>query len=188
MKPNIGQGDKGKTRLLGGGSECNKDDPQVEAYGTIDELNSVVGIVRAHIAAQEIDEILARVQEDLFCIEAHTSAGRGYEEYPKLPAFGEERVKFLEECILEWEKEVPPLQNFILPGGTPSAAFCDLARTVSRRAERRMSTWLRTTKETPARKAGYAYINRLSDFFFALERKLNHDAGEKENPWIVKSK
>lgn len=186
MKPNIGQGDKGKTRLLGGGQECNKDDPQVEAYGTIDELNSVVGVIRAQEVPKEIDDVLAQVQDDLFCIEAHVSAGPGYEEYPKLPAFGDERVKFLEERIVEWEKGVPPLQNFILPGGMPAAAFCDLARTVSRRAERRMATWLGTAAETPTRNAGLAYLNRLSDFFFALERFLNHQAGTNECMWKAK--
>lgn len=183
MKPNIGQGDDAKTHLLGAGEKCNKDDPQVEAYGTLDELNSVVGIVRSFDVPQEIADVLMRVQEDLFCAQAHVSAGKGYEEYPKLPVFNETRIQFLENHITQWEKDLPPLTNFILPGGEKSAAFCDLARTVARRAERRLATWQRHAQKTSARQYLYQYTNRLSDFFFTLERYLNIHADEQERPW-----
>ncbi len=193
MKPNIGQGDDGKTYLLGAKERCYKDDPQVEAYGTLDELNSIVGIIRACLPdtqaqnlSQDVVDILVRVQEDLFCAEAHVSAGQGYEHYLKQLPFDETRVQFLEQCIQQWEKDLPTLANFILPGGTQSAAFCDLARTVSRRAERRLTAFQRNAAQTPDQHFAYQYVNRLADFFFTLERYLNAQAHEAEKPWKTK--
>lgn len=190
MKPNIGQGDDGKTHLLGAKDTCSKDDPQVEAYGTLDELNSIVGIICAclsdrqrHDIPQEIADVLTRVQEDLFCAEAHVSASRKYETHPKLPLFDETRIQFLENHINKWEKNLPVLTHFILPGGIQAAAFCDLARTVARRAERRIATFQRHATKTPARHFIYQYVNRLSDFFFTLERYLNAQANEGEKLW-----
>ncbi len=186
MKPNIGQGDDGKTRLLGAKEKCNKDDPQVEAYGTLDELNSIVGIIRAQEIPQEVAEALMRVQEDLFCAEAHAAASREFDLHSKLPQFDETRIQFLENHIRKWENRLPPLSHFILPGGIEAAAFCDLARTMARRAERRLAAWQRNAAQTPARHFVYQYVNRLSDFFFTLERYLNFQANKTEKLWKMK--
>ena len=192
MKPNIGQGDHGKTHLLGGKNESDKvpkDSGQVEAYGVLDELNSLVGYIRAHALSPEIDEALGRVQRDLFCAEAHISAaGTKYENNPALPDFGEEHVLFLESKIQEWEEKLPQLKNFILPGGTKEASLCDMARTLSRRAERRIVSWRKGTETNEASGNVQKYVNRLSDFFFALERLLNMRAGKEPTLWSGREK
>ncbi|MBI2463036.1 MAG: cob(I)yrinic acid a,c-diamide adenosyltransferase [Candidatus Spechtbacteria bacterium] len=188
MKPNIGQGDTGKTSLLGGKEKCNKDIPQVEAYGTIDELNSLVGFIRSHELSKKIDRALARVQDDLFRAESHVSTAPGFENFPHLSVFDKKRVAYLEEQIQKWEKSFAAPEHFVLPGGTREAALCDMARTLSRRAERRLVTWMRDVPETPARHEIYRYINRLSDFFFTLELYLNHEAGKSQPTWVGREK
>lgn len=188
MKPNIGQGDRGKTHLLGGKNENDKvfkDSPEVEAYGVLDELNSLVGYIRAHALSSEIDETLAVVQSDLFRAEAHISAaGTKYEDNPALPEFGEGHILFLESKIQVWEEKLPQLHNFILPGGTIEASLCDMARTLSRRAERRIVSWRKGAKTNGTCGNVQKYVNRLSDFFFVLARLLNTRAGKEPKLWI----
>lgn len=194
MKPNIGQGDTGKTHLLGGKSEedkVSKDHPQVESYGTLDELNSLTGYLRTYVLPAGIDEMLADVQDHIFRAEAHISAsGTRYENHASLPHLGEDCVKFLEKKIGEWEKELPEQTSFSLPGGTREAAVADMCRTLARRAERRIVSWRKNIKadETGGHPSAtfdvaQAYVNRLSDFFFALERLLNKRAGKEQTRW-----
>lgn len=190
MKPNIGQGDTGKTHLLGGKETHDKDSAQIEAYGTLDELNSLVGYIRSQELPEEIDKILERVQDDVFRAEAHVSASHGWEKFPHLPRFGKNRVRYLEERLQYIEKKLPALANFVLPGGTPQAALCDMARTLARRCERRLVTFMRGAKQTSSRRntLALAYVNRLSDLFFAMERWLNMRAGKEQPTWVGKEK
>jgi len=188
-KPNIGQGDSGKTSLLGGGDKVPKDSPQVEAYGSLDELVSFIGYIRACLTAgdmrdnkqKQLGELLEKIQDHLFRIESHVSASPEWENNPTLPHIGEEHIKFLEEEIETYEKSVPELKNFILPGRTQVAALLHMARTQSRLVERRLITFNREKKLHPQ---AIPYLNRLSDVFFALARWANHEAGTKDTQWV----
>lgn len=185
MKPNIGQGDKGKTSLLGGKTKVWKDSPQVEAYGALDELVSLIGFIRAKNKEERINDALIKIQDHLFRIESHVSASPKWKNNPALPYIGEEHIKFLEELIGEYEKDLPELKNFILPGGNEIAALLHIARTESRRVERRLVTLSRYKK---IHSFAIPYVNRLSDVFFAMTRWTNNDSGIKELDWIGRGK
>jgi len=197
MKPNIGQGDTGKTAVFGGGAKVPKDSAQVEAYGSLDELNSWIGYLRSTTSFPELSPFLQQIQEDLFVAGAVVAAAR---DVPGYPALATEEVDFIEQAIQRYEAAVPALRNFILPGGDPEAALFDLARTACRRAERRIVTFLRGRERSRSRvpspesrgedpllrkqRAVLAYVNRLSDLLFALERWVNHRKGVPEFEWI----
>ena len=193
MKPNIGQGDAGKTHLPGGKNEADKvwkDSAQVEAYGMLDELNSFVGLLGAQkTMPQNVQSVLEEIQDYLFRAEFHISAQGTPYENSEVPVLREEAVRNLEESLEELEKKLPTLTHFILPGGTIEAALADVARTVSRRAERRIITWLRDVKNpTSSQKVVLAYVNRLSDYFMALSRHLNQQAGKEPLAWKGREK
>ena len=185
MKPNIGQGDNGKTSLLGGKDKVPKDSAQVEAYGSLDELVSLIGFLRASNDDAKIDALLAKLQDHLFRIESHVSTSLEWENHPALPYVGREHIEFLEDQIRKYEKGMPELKNFILPGGTPVAALFHMARAQSRLAERRLATLARAKKLHPF---AIPYINRLSDVFFALARWINWKAGRKDEVWVGREK
>jgi cob(I)alamin adenosyltransferase len=158
-------GDDGSTGL-GDGTRVAKDDPRVEAYGTVDELNSVVGLLRAEPLAADLDACLGRIQHELLdlggelCIPGHRSISA-------------EQVTRLETELDGFNAALPPLKEFILPGGSRAAAACHLARTVCRRAERRVWTLQR---QTPLNSEALRYLNRLSDLLFVLARVIaRHD-------------
>jgi cob(I)alamin adenosyltransferase len=173
-------GDDGETGLSDG-SRVRKDDARVAAYGEVDELNAVLGQVRAQAGPGELDRLVADVQRDLFAIGAQladpgaTVAGRK----PKA-AVTAEQVQRLERAIDARERELPPLRAFVLPGGSPLGALLHVARTVCRRAERGVVALAAAHAVEPVL---VAYLNRLSDLLFVLARHENHVRGVAEDTW-----
>ncbi len=161
-------GDKGTT-ALGDGKRLEKDAPRLEAIGEVDELNSVLGMLLAHPLAAPVRETLTAVQNDLFDIGGELSV-------PGRDVVTDHYVQRLEQAIDRFNAELPPLENFILPGGGHAASACHLARAVCRRAERRLVTLAR---QEPLPAPLIAYINRLSDLLFVIARLLGRaDQGE----------
>lgn len=168
----ITRGGDGGSTSLGDGSRVPKDDLRVDAYGTVDEANATIGLLRLHTGADaEADAMMARVQNDLFDVGADLC----------VPGAAGERLRLTDAPSLRLEAEVaamnaalPPLTSFILPGGTPAAAHAHLARTVTRRAERLVVHLAREQEVNPA---VVRFLNRLSDHLFVLGRRLNagHD-------------
>ncbi len=176
-------GDKGTTGL-GTGERVAKDNARIAAYGTVDEVNAVIGIVRLHLTSRDgdIDQMLNRIQNDLFDLGADLCVpDRGETlNYEPLRVV-EEQVKRLEGEIDLLNSELDPLRSFILPGGTPAAAYLHLARTVCRRAERLMVT-LNARDDEHVSEAALTYINRLSDLLFVMGRYVN-EKGKKDILW-----
>lgn len=177
MKPNIGQGDSGETWLLGG-RRVRKDDCQVDAYGDVDELNSNIGLIRSLNNYPEIDSLLERIQQDLFVLGSQLSSAIDSSNMPKLT---QENVKFMEENIEKFEKNLPELKHFILPGVGQVAALFHVARTICRRAERRI---VELMEKKQFDELCIAYTNRLSDLLFTLSRYVNMKEDKKEKEWI----
>ena len=180
MKIYTKTGDRGETGLIGG-TRVLKSALRVEAYGEVDELNAVLGYVRAKVADRTINEGLLGIQRDLFAIGAQLADPRGQvEKKAEKAAVSEARVKALEALIDKYDAMLPPLRSFILPGGAEPGAILHLARAVCRRAERRM---VALAQETPVPAALLVYINRLSDLLFILARAINRESGVEEIPW-----
>jgi cob(I)alamin adenosyltransferase len=173
-------GDDGTTGLVGG-NRVKKYDPRLEGYGTVDELNSCIGIIRSYDIPEEIKNLLIQIQNKLFNIGSRLASDEKGEAYTANLSIKDEDIKVLEKAIDEFEAGLPELTNFILPGGELSVAQCHMARTICRRAERRIVEF---SEETPIQPEIIKYINRLSDFFFVLARKLNDLRGIKESPWV----
>lgn len=184
MKIYTRTGDDGMTGLFGG-QRVGKDSLRVEAYGEVDETNAVLGVVRAALAATDpLHERLDTVQSELFIVGADLATpiveGKAASSYvPRLQAAQWQR---LETWIDESESELEPLKTFILPGGTPAAAALHLARTVCRRAERRVVTLAHAEAISPD--IGI-YLNRLSDLLFTWARLVNARVGVKDMPWVA---
>jgi cob(I)alamin adenosyltransferase len=171
-------GDEGLTGLLGN-RRVPKDDARIEAYGTIDELNAVLGTARAQ-GLGEADALVGRLQDELFAV--GSALADPNPEGPFHAAIHEAHVARLEAAIDALEAELPPLTRFILPGGTAAAATLHLARTVCRRAERQAVRLGHTPGEHVPRTL-IVYLNRLSDLLFVLARAINHRAGVADVPW-----
>jgi cob(I)alamin adenosyltransferase len=170
-------GDKGETSLTDG-SRVKKHDPRVEAYGTVDEANAAIGLARLH-ADGAADEILARIQNDLFDLGADLATpetGRKAEGALRIVAT---QVDRLEHEIDAMNAELKPLDSFVLPGGSPAAAYLHLARTVVRRAERLVAALAGTHGINPE---ALKYLNRLSDHLFVMSRHMN-DRGARDVLW-----
>ena len=181
MKIYTRTGDEGETGLFGGG-RVPKDHPRVAAYGDVDELNSVIGVVRATPPEDFFDPLLESVQRDLFALGGHL-ATPDPERVAKALAKAElsaERVSAFERIIDEAGGELPVLRAFVLPAGTPKAAVLHLARTVCRRAERSV---VHLSSESPLPPLFVVYLNRLSDLLFTLARLSNHRAGTPDATW-----
>ena len=178
MKLYTRKGDDGETSLVGG-SRVGKDDPRVEAYGGVDEANAAIGAVIAACGEEEMADTLQRIQSDLFVLGAELASHP--EKRPKL-TIGDGHVTQLERWIDEASEDVPPLRNFVLPGGSETAARLHLARTVCRRAERAA---VALARRQPVGTSAIAYLNRLSDLMFALARRANHLAGVAETLWVA---
>lgn len=176
-------GDDGTTALVSG-PRRHKHDLRVEAYGTIDETNSTIGVARLHtVATPDLDAMLLRIQNDLFDLGADLAAPETGEALPYEPLrVIEEQVVRLEHEIDQLNAGLDPLKSFILPGGTPAAAHLHLARTVARRAERIMVELSRCEGETVGAPA-LKYINRLSDFLFVAARFANA-GGRNDILWV----
>jgi len=168
-------GDSGETSLFGG-ARVRKDDSRIEAYGTVDELNSFIGVARAVWPSSSFDPQLHVIQSDLFDIGA-LLASPGTSRFAGPDAA---RVAALEEAIDAMESELAPLTSFILPGGSLVAAHLHVARTVCRRAERLVVALSGTDDAT---KTSITYLNRLSDFLFVAARFANHVHGVADVPW-----
>ena len=165
-------GDSGQTGL-GDGSRVAKTDARVIAFGTVDELNAVLGICRLH-AAGELDEGLARIQNDLFDVGADLCTPE-VEDPPYEPLrVVEAQVEWLEQAIDTVNANLEPLRSFVLPAGSPAAAHLHHARTVARRAERDIAE---LAVQTPINAVVPQYMNRLSDYLFVLARDANREAG-----------
>lgn len=177
MKIYTRTGDSGETSLLGG-TRVGKNDPRIEAYGTIDELSSFLGVARAAWSASPIDGELAQIQNDLFDVGARLSAV----DASRFGGVDASRIGELEAAIDAMERDLKPLTNFILPGGSAAAAHLHVARTVCRRAER-LVVALGTDQETTIR-----YLNRLSDYLFVAARFANAKQGVDDVPWITRKR
>ena len=178
MKIYTRTGDAGDTSLFGG-ARVSKKDPRVDAYGEVDELNAWLGLVRASRVDPAIDQELAELQRDLFALGAELAdpAGKLAPRVTKA-IIADEHVSRLESLIDRLEAELPPLRRFILAGGTPAGAALHVARTVCRRAERRI-----VALEPPVDPVLLRYVNRLSDLLFVLARVVNHRGGVPETEW-----
>lgn len=174
-------GDAGTTGLFGGG-RVEKDDPRVEAYGDIDELNAVLGLARAVEMMPRIDEVLVPIQRDLFSLGAllATPDREKMKQQLEKARIDEARITELERHIDDGEQELEPLTAFILPGGTPKSAALHVARTVCRRAER-LSVVL--SESEPVDAVAIAYLNRLSDALFVWSRWVSAKLGRGEILW-----
>lgn len=181
MKIYTKTGDKGTTALFGG-TRVSKHNLRIEAYGTVDELNAVLGLLADQEAnARRVDE-LRGIQSYLFTIGSHLAAAPG-KKLDYLPALSASAVSDLEKSIDQMDSELEPLKYFILPGGHQAVSFSHLARTVCRRAERRC-TALHDLE--PIDEHIIIYLNRLSDYLFTLGRMLARELDVKEIPWNAK--
>jgi cob(I)alamin adenosyltransferase len=171
-------GDRGETALVGG-KRVAKSDPRVDAYGEVDELNATLGLARAQGLDADLDEVLARLQTDLFAIGARLAdPGDRLGDRVAKAAVTPADVERLESWIDRFETELPPLVRFILPSGSTTGALLHLARTVCRRAERRI-----VGLESGVAPDVLAYVNRVSDLLFVMARVANKRAGRAETEW-----
>lgn len=182
MKIYTKTGDKGDTALFSGG-RVPKHHLRVESYGTIDELNSILGVVRATQPSPQTDSWLVEIQNQLFHLGADLATPMDAKA-DWITRLKPEQVEWLETTIDTMTEQLEPLSNFILPGGTMAAAQLHIARTVCRRAERLVSALQQDEDINPI---SLVYINRLSDWLFTLARYENKQAGESESKWVVRS-
>jgi cob(I)alamin adenosyltransferase len=180
MKIYTKSGDGGQTGLFGG-PRVWKDDPRIDAYGTVDELNAALGLVRCESLADEVETLLREIQSDLFDIGAELATP---DPGVKGVAFERpDRVESLELAIDRYDDLMPPLQNFILPAGTRAASTLHMARTICRRAERRLVSLIRNAENQKTSQIALEYLNRLGDLLFVLARHNNQTAGLPELAW-----
>ncbi len=173
-------GDEGETSLSTGERRV-KHDARISAYGTVDETNAVVGVARLHVSG-DMDEMLGRIQNDLFDLGADLATPEGNEPLPfEALRVTEAQVDRLEKEIDRLNAYLAPLDSFVLPGGTVGAAYLHMARTVARRAERLMVEVMRSGENVDA--PALKYINRLSDFLFVAARYVN-EKGERDVKWV----
>ncbi len=179
-------GDKGETGLVGG-KRVPKDSPRIEAYGTVDELNSIIGLARVFNeerlkegeAHRFLDQVLRDIQEELFNLGSELATPPD-SRHKGVITIGGEQVKRIEEIIDDCQKTLEPLKSFILPGGGRIGGYLHQCRTVCRRAEREV---LRLSRLEETSEWGIKYINRLSDLFFVLSRWVGKHLGEQEYLW-----
>lgn len=178
MKIYTKTGDKGTTALFGG-KRVSKADLRIDAYGTVDELNSWIGVLRdQHVNQHRLPE-LVEIQDRLFTLGSMLAVEPGNTKV-KVPKLLDEDVTFLEKKIDEMETHLEPMKNFVLPGGHPSVSFGHVARTVCRRAERLV---IAVDNTEPVGHVVIQYLNRLSDYLFVLCRKMTAELKAPETPW-----
>lgn len=183
MKIYTKTGDEGHTGLFAG-PRVTKDDPRIEAYGTVDELNAVIGLARSEELPVEIDTLLATIQNALFAVGAELATIDPLAHGTHM--IGESDIGFLEAAIDKLDSELPQLKNFILPAGSRATTSLHLARGVCRRAERRVVT-LGSMPDQAISSDLVIYLNRLGDLLFVVSRSVAAAAGEKDVPWIKPS-
>ena len=175
-------GDDGTTGLFGG-ARLPKDHIRIEAYGTVDELNSFIGWLMSTFQDEETIHLLQTIQSRLFTVGSNLASDPGKNMIT--PDLLPEDIQLIEQAIDRMQDTLPPLKHFIMPGGSPSVSAAHLARTVCRRAERRCVALSQTSEVDPAI---ILYLNRLSDFFFVLARWLGAREGVEEIKWIPRIK
>lgn len=173
------KGDDGTT-ALGTARRVPKDSPRVEAYGTVDELNAAIGLALAANLDAKLESALQRIQNELFHLGSDLSFPEGEKENLEVPRLEPRHVEALEALIDDLNQAVGPLENFILPGGSPGAAGLQAARTVCRRAERRLVSLAKAEAVNPV---NLHYLNRLSDALFIMARYENRQKGVQEPLW-----
>ena len=181
MKIYTKKGDQGKTGLIGG-TRVSKDDMKIEAYGTVDELNAHIGFLRDSVENKNYSEQLIEIQDRLFTAGSILAVGDSGTKM-KLPSLHEEDITTLEKWIDNMDTNLPEMKSFVLPGGHPTVSICHIARTVSRRAERRVVTLAHHVSIDPLL---LRYFNRLSDYLFTLGRALTLELNIHETPWNPK--
>jgi cob(I)alamin adenosyltransferase len=174
MKIYTKKGDKGQTGLIGG-SRVSKNDLRINAYGTVDELNAHVGLLRDLVEGDELQLNLLEIQDRLFTAGSLLAVGEKGTKM-KLPELHEENIQRLESWIDAMDKTLPEMKTFVLPGGHITVSTCHVARTVCRRAERLI---VELSDQVEVAAVVVAYFNRLSDYLFTLSRKLSMDLGAK---------
>ncbi|HKK75880.1 MAG TPA: cob(I)yrinic acid a,c-diamide adenosyltransferase [Saprospiraceae bacterium] len=182
MKIYTKTGDKGETSIFGG-KRLLKDDIRIEAYGTVDELNSYLGLIRDHISEEYTRELLKQIQDRLFTIGSNLASDP--EKELTTPDIFPEDIERLEQKMDEMNESLAPLKHFILPGGHPLVSYCHIARCVCRRAERRVVS---LSQQEQVEAIVVRYLNRLSDYLFVLARKLSKDLEVAEVAWRPRSK
>lgn len=175
-------GDDGTTGLFGG-SRVSKDNLRIEAYGTVDELNAVIGVVRTCVLPAQLEQQLGVISADLFTLGADLATPLDPPPTYEIPRITGDHVAELERWIDVYDAELEPLKTFILPGGTPAAAHLHVARTVCRRGERRV---VALASQEDIGTAVLHYLNRLSDFLFTASRVANASQGVADIPWKPK--
>lgn len=179
MKIYTKTGDKGSTGLIGG-TRVSKSDVRLEAYGTIDELNSHIGLLAAYCKNEEQKAFLQNIQNLLFTVGSSLATDTTKTDYKAASVMKPEHVETIEQEIDRMNEELAPLRHFIIPGGSLAAGQCHVCRTVARRAERRI---VEMEKTYPVEELIIKYVNRLSDYFFVLARKLLMDDKTEEIVW-----
>lgn len=172
-------GDKGETSLIGG-TRVPKYNERIEAYGTLDELNSFIGHLRDQLTDRHIREVLLRIQENLFTAESVLATDPDVEVQRSLPQLSEIQVTELELEIDAMNLHLPVLSSFILPGGHPLVSLCHVCRTICRRGERII---IKLAAETEVNEILVKYINRLSDYLFVLAREIAYLNNIQDLPW-----
>jgi cob(I)alamin adenosyltransferase len=186
MKIYTKTGDKGTTALFGG-TRVPKHHIRIESYGTVDELNSHIGLIRDQDISESHKQLLNHIQDRLFTLGAILATDpekavlKSGKERLNIPKISEEDITLLENKIDEMNDSLPPMTNFILPGGHQTVSFCHIARCVCRRAERHTSF---LNENEPVEEQVLIYLNRLSDFLFVLARKLSQELKAEEIKWI----
>jgi cob(I)alamin adenosyltransferase len=179
MKIYTKTGDKGQTSLIGG-TRVPKHHLRIESYGTVDELNSYIGLIRDQQVSEYQQNLLKEIQDRLFTI-GSALASDPEKSKMKIPDLHQEDIELLEKEIDTMTAELPDLRHFILPGGSNAVSFCHLARCVCRRAER---ICVHLSEDSFVDEKVMVYLNRLSDYLFVLSRKLCFDNQIEENKWI----
>ncbi|WP_266363984.1 cob(I)yrinic acid a,c-diamide adenosyltransferase [Tellurirhabdus rosea] len=179
MKIYTKTGDKGQTSLIGG-TRVSKGALRIDTYGTVDELNSYIGLVRDQPVNESRRELLKEIQDRLFTVGAELATDPEKTIKKPMPAIVEADIERLEQAMDALDAELPELRKFVLPGGHQAVSFCHLARTVCRRAERLVITLSETEPVDPL---VIQYLNRLSDYLFVLSRKMAQELGAEEVTW-----
>jgi len=174
------RGDDGSTGLFGG-PRVRKDDLRVAAYGDVDELNSALGVAREELPEGDLRALLDELQSELFTLGAQLATPDADKAPKEVPRISAQQIERLEREIDRLTEQLPPMRNFILPGGSRAGAALHFSRTVCRRAERKM---VELAESAPVPPEALGYINRLSDLLFVMARAANLRAGGREIPWV----
>ncbi len=178
MKIYTKTGDEGTTSLFGG-KRVSKSDLRIDSYGTVDELNSYIGMLRDQDVNQKRKSVLVEIQDRLFTVGSILATEPGNTKV-KIPALQETDISFLEQQIDSMDAQLPPMKSFVLPGGHASVSFGHIARTVCRRAERLV---IALNQQEKVDGLVIKYLNRLSDYLFVLCRMMTQELGAEETPW-----